>query len=381
MNKIQGIIIGCLFGLCFSCSKESNINQTTQSFDPVVFIDSMKTEFCPDKRVCVFEIKKDSSAQWIGELSNKEAYEVITETFQNADISHSIKLLNNDSYGIISVSTAQLRGEARHSSELVSQGLLGQPLRILKRDQDWLYVQLVDGYLGWMETLSVHEVSKEQLEQWNTSNRVFVLNKNIDVSDKKEAVLTELVAANVVCLLGDQKTSKQRIRLPNGQEGFVKGFKYIPVNDWQSQAPNPEFVIDLAMEYMGIPYVWGGASTKGFDCSGFTKNTFLLNGIQLPRDASQQVLCGESVDTKENFSQLKRGDLLFFGKKATESKKERITHVAIYLDKLSFIHASGEVKIQSLDPSSPLFAKKRLETFIRAKRITKDCIGSYEHKL
>ena len=103
--------------------------------------------------------------------------------------------------------------------------------------------------------------------------------------------------------------------------------------------------------------------------------------MQLPRDASQQVQCGETIDTNNGFKNLKQGDLLFFGKKASNDKKERITHVAIYLDNASFIHASGEVKIQSLDPSSEIFAPERLETFIRAKRISNDCIGTYAHKL
>ena len=98
-----------------------------------------------------------------------------------------------------------------------------------------------------------------------------------------------------------------------------------------------------------------------------------MNGVIIPRDASQQVSIGEEVDTKNGFGNLQKGDLLFFGKKATEKSKERITHVAIYLGDMKYIHSSGRVRINSLDQNEEDFNKYRYDTFIRAKRI----LGSY----
>jgi cell wall-associated NlpC family hydrolase len=128
-------------------------------------------------------------------------------------------------------------------------------------------------------------------------------------------------------------------------------------------------ILKTAYRFMGIPYLWGGTSTKGMDCSGFTKTVYFLNGIVLQRDASQQVNTGELVDVKNGWENLQAGDLLFFGRKAEGDKKERITHVAIYIGDGDFIHAAGRVRINSLNPTKTYYSKYRDNSFIRAKRI------------
>ena len=385
MSKPLLIIPLISFSLIFSCSVDQEQETSQVSFDAEYFIEELRLSNCPDKRVCVFDIGKSDNGEWSGTLSDEETMKSIQEMFDKHNVKHSIQLLPGEEieqpFGLISVSTAQLRGQPKHSSELVSQGLLGQPIKILKKQDDWFYVQLVDGYLGWMESLSFTPTSAQDLEEWTNSDRAFLLNKNRDVYDESGQVITELVAANIISILGESKSNTLQIRLPNGQEGFVKDAKYMKISYWENMETNTESLLDLAKDYMGIPYVWGGTTTKGFDCSGYTKTLFLLHGIELPRDASQQVRCGEIVNTDENFDQLKKGDLLFFGRKATEEQKEKVTHVAVYLGDLDFIHASGEVCIQSLNPDSERFASNRLETYLRAKRISEDCIGNYQHQL
>ena len=143
----------------------------------------------------------------------------------------------------------------------------------------------------------------------------------------------------------------------------------IILNWLDSRKVNADDIISTAKTFMGIPYLWGGTSPKAFDCSGFTKTVYFLNGVMLPRDASQQVYTGELVDTKNGFQNLKPGDLLFFGRKATDSTAEKITHVALYIGDTEFIHASGRVRINSLDKSRPNYSDYRFNQFVRAKRI------------
>ena len=167
-----------------------------------------------------------------------------------------------------------------------------------------------------------------------------------------------------------RKITFTKLNTPDGRIAFVEKNNCENFNTWLNKNnPTEADIVTTAESFMGIPYLWGGTSAKGMDCSGFTKTVYFLNGIVLSRDASQQVHTGILVDTQNGFEKLRAGDLLFFGSQATDSTKERITHVGIYIGNYQFIHASGRVQINSFDKNAANFNEYRLNHFIRAKRI------------
>jgi len=142
-----------------------------------------------------------------------------------------------------------------------------------------------------------------------------------------------------------------------------------------------EGLVKTAMAFNGIPYMWGGTSSKAIDCSGLVTNVYFMNGIQLPRDADQQTFCGKVVSTEYSPDGLETGDLLFFGKKATDATPEDVTHVAMYLGNGEFIHSAGfreRVSINSMDPEAGNFIENYPDIFIRTVRIAGEAYSGFQ---
>ncbi|KAF0140388.1 MAG: Cell wall-associated hydrolase [Stygiobacter sp.] len=363
--------------LCISLTaQETKMNSVTQ------IIHEVKNQFAPDKRVAIFHINASDTSDIItlsGETNLLEAKEKLISGIKSlgVEFKDEIRLLpaaelGERIYGLVNLSVANVRTKPDHAEEMTTQALLGTPVKIFKKESGYFLVQTPDEYISWVENDGVTPVSKQELDEWKNSERVIYL-KEFGFSYSKPDVtsirVSDLVAGNILVKLGEENNFL-KVKYPDGRIAFVEKDNCQKLTEWlEKENPTNADIISSAEKFMGIPYLWGGTSAKGMDCSGFTKTVYFLNGIVLARDASQQVHTGILVDTQNGFENLHAGDLLFFGAQATDSTKERITHVAIYIGNNEFIHAAGRIKINSFDKNAPNFSEFRLLHFIRAKRI------------
>ena len=349
----------------------------------ISIIAEVKEKFAPDKRVAIFNLEATEADNKIiikGETNLTEAKSEFVKMMKEAELKFvdEIELLPSEKlgdkkFGVINLSVANFRSKPDHIAELVTQGLLGTPVKVYKKGEDGFYlIQTPDNYISLLDDDGVEFMNKGEMNVWLSSPKI-IYTKEFGFSytdaDENSQTVSDLVAGNLLKIMGEDSDFFLG-KYPDGRTAYIKKDEAKLFNDWYNALnPTGETIINTAYRFMGIPYLWGGTSTKGMDCSGFTKTVYFLNGIILARDASQQVNTGELVDTKDGWQNLQAGDLLFFGRKADENRKERITHVAIYIGDGDFIHAAGRVRINSFNPEKSYYSDYRKSGFIRAKRI------------
>lgn len=337
-----------------------------------------------DDRIELWDVSVHSDSghfQLIGNLTSKEAFDVIEEALnlQFPEVENKIILHSEGGEGtlvnaLVNNSVIHLRREPSSTKELVTQSLLGTPVRILKSEGGKSLIQLPDGYLGWVNTAEVHRVDVEELAAYRESEKVmFTEQYGLAYSepDVGSMPVTDLVIGNLLVRVSQGPLYSQ-VKYPDGRLGWVKSSELVPAGDIFHKTTLQENLVQTALRFHGIPYLWGGTSSKNIDCSGLVCNVFFLNGIQLPRDADMQALIGRELTTDFVSDPLEPGDLLFFGRKATEEAKERVTHVAMYMGDGEYIHSAGyreRVSINSMDSSKDHFIKQYPEIFVRAVRI------------
>jgi cell wall-associated NlpC family hydrolase len=254
---------------------------------------------------------------------------------------------------------------------MTNQLLMGTPVKLLQQKANWFQIQSPDGYVGWLETQELVRLTAAEQQAWFDGPQIIVTAfhdflweqpdpKSLPVSDVVMGVMLKRVSSSGGWI---------KVELPGGRTGHLQRQSAAEYDSWKrTTRPTPANIERLAKSFLGVPYLWGGSSTKALDCSGFTRLVFQMNGVQLPRDARQQVLVGGEVEPGEKFAGLQKGDLLFFAGKGGR-KSEDVTHVAIHLENRMFIHSAGCVHFNSLDPASPLYAEDRLKTFFGARRV------------
>jgi len=341
-------------------------------------LENIKSRYTPDRALDVFSINlKKNNSKWVlsGETTDENAFtrtnEIADSLFGKANVINNILLLpdaalNDSIFGIINVSVSPLREEPRHSSQMVDQAIMGSTINLLKKQDDWYLVQTDYDYIGWMNKTSISVTDTNGIENWENkiNYRVSSLYASVfSLPYETSQPVSDIILNNM--MIGKRKSNDWiAVTLPDGRSGFVKERKLELINPNQLKYLDTEKILLEAYKMTGVPYLWGGNSSKANDCSGFTQTVFKTIEVQLPRDARQQALLGNEVLPEKDWKNILPGDLLFFG------KDKKVTHVGISTGGKEFIHQGGMVKTNSLDENSPNFSYKRLKSFLFIKRIS-----------
>ena len=233
-------------------------------------------------------------------------------------------------YGTCNLSIIPLRIEPDDKSEMISQLLFGDSFKILSKSKHWIKIKLAfDDAIGWIDAKQYVEISKEYYKELQ-KNSTTISNELIDFIEDESHKLTSIVLGTT---LPFYKNSKLEL---NGINYFFEG-------DISNKQLTKEAIVKTAFLYLNTPYLWGGKTPFGIDCSGFTQMVYKINGHQLFRDAAEQASQGEVLSFIEESTP---GDLAFF-----DDKEGEIIHTGIILADNYIIHASGKVRIDRLDQS------------------------------
>ena len=327
---------------------------TAQSVDDM--LTDLKKTIAPDGRTAIWDVNttmQNGVVTLYGKVDSNRLNDAIENALNGAGVKFNNNLIVLENmpekpWALVKLSVASLRTAGRHSAEMATQGIMGMPLQVLDRDDDWYRVRMPDDYIAYVPGNSLIRIDNARFEEWKKAKRyiVTVYQTRLVSEPKGDATVSDLVMGNILEYKGEQG-KWVRLATPDGREGYVEKSEVEELAKWAKQDFNAAQIEATAHRMMGSGYLWGGTSTKLTDCSGLAKVSYFSNAIILQRDASQQALTGEIIKADE-WQQAQTGDLLFFG-----TQSGRVTHVAIYLRDGKYIHCSGQVKINSVDPADP----------------------------
>ncbi len=257
--------------------------------------------------------------------------------------------------GIISIGVAPMRSEPSSRSEMVSQAILGTTINIERRESGWLFCETADGYHGWLEgdnCVNAIESRYAGIAKGNIQT-VWALWDFVREEPQKNAPALIEVVRGTSLIITSELNDWFQVCLPDGREGFI--FKQNFIRDVKNSTRS-QIVFD-ACACLGISYLWGGTTVRGFDCSGFVQAVFSWNNIALPRDSHLQAEIGELIQPDSNFANIFQADLLYFGQ-----SDNNISHVAISLSGMNYVHAGNYVQKARLD-------REKLKTLCYIRRI------------
>lgn len=332
----------------------------------------LKRDRYADEREGLFEVsvaQVENQARLSGrvltEVQRRAAVEAVQASGANVEAGELTVLLRSETpWALINRAVTDLRRQPRSLAERVSQGLLGETARILDESGDWSLVRLEhDGYVGWAHTAALHRCTLQETQTYQAACRWRVAGDLLPAwgeaqpgAGQPNTRLAGKLPFGVLVSVEKEQDDQAAVRLPDGRLWWVGRAGLLPLG----HCPCPDLqgisqTLALIQRFVGVPYLWGGRSPFGYDCSGLAGIFYAFMGVTIPRDADQQYRAGIPVS-----GPAQPGDLLYFGEldEGSSSRFASITHVGISLGGDEIIHANGSawgVSYNSLHPDGPLY--------------------------